>query len=106
MKTVKPGSNLGRTDRSGSLFSYVRCPIGRPAMTLQKSVTFGGISMWHPTENRNCSIGELKRIASFPDEFDFIGEYKDCVNRMGNSVPPLFMRAIALHLKSVIRDCL
>ena len=102
MKHVRPGSNLGRTERSGKHFSYIRCPIGRPAMTIQKTVTYGGISMWHPIEQRNCSIGELKRIASFPDAMRFDGNYADAVNRIGNSVPPLFMRAIALHLRGIL----
>jgi DNA (cytosine-5)-methyltransferase 1 len=102
MKKVKPGSNIGKEEKSGSLFYYVRCPIDKPAMTLQKSVTHGGISMFHPIENRNMSTGELKRITSFHDEFKFNGEYKDIVNRLGNSVPPLFMRSIARHIKSNI----
>jgi len=102
MARVRPGSNLGKTEHTNAHFSYVRCPIGRPCMTLQKSISFGGITIWHPTEERNCSIGELKRIASYPDEFEFVGQYKNAVNRMGNSVPPLMMRAIARHIRGAI----
>ena len=71
-------------------------------MTIQKSVTYGGISVWHPTEERNCSTGELKRLASFPDEYQLVGEYAAVVNRIGNSVPPLFMRAIAQHVRQLL----
>jgi DNA (cytosine-5)-methyltransferase 1 len=99
MKAVKPGSNIARTYKQNSLFSYVRCPVSKPAMTLQKSVSFGGITMFHPSEDRNLSIGELKRICSFPDDFVFIGDYKAVVSRLGNSVPPLFMRSIARHIR-------
>lgn len=99
MKTVEPGSNLGKSLRISSYFSYVRCPIGLPAMTLQKSVTHGGISMYHPTEDRNMSIGELQRICSFPDNYCFDTNYENAVNRMGNSVPPLMMEAIARNVK-------
>lgn len=102
MKDVLPGSNLGKTTKGGSLFSFIRCPIDKPAMTLQKSISFGGVSMWHPVENRNMSRGELKRIASYPDTYVFTGDYKDAVNRIGNSVPPLFMRAIAAHIRAEI----
>jgi DNA (cytosine-5)-methyltransferase 1 len=102
MRRVRPGMNLARTEGNGKHFSYIRCPVDRPAMTIQKSVTFGGLSIWHPTEERNCSIGELKRLSSFPDEFVFVGSYKDAVNCIGNSVPPLFMRAIAEHVKRLI----
>lgn len=41
-------------------------------------------------------------IASFPIQFYFIGLWTDAVNRIGNSVPPLFMRSIAAH----IRECI
>lgn len=99
MKKVKPGSNLGKTEKTSAHFSYVRCPINRPCMTIQKSVTFGGISIWHPFEERNLSIGELKRIASFPDGYIFYGNYEQIVNRIGNSVPPNLMKAIAEHIK-------
>lgn len=99
MKKVRPGSNLARTERANSLFSYVRCPVGRPSMTLQKSVSFGGITIWHPFAERNLSRAELMRIASYPDDFRFAGDYVNAVNRMGNSVPPLFMRAIAGHIR-------
>lgn len=71
-------------------------------MTVQKSVSFGGITIWHPTEERNMSKGELKRIASFPDSYNFQGNYKDVVNRIGNSVPPLMMKAIAEHIREHI----
>ena len=71
-------------------------------MTLQKSVTHGGISMWHPYEERNLTIGELQRICSFPDSFEFGNNYEMAVNRMGNSVPPLFMEAIARHVRQSI----
>lgn len=52
-----------------------------------------------PYEDRYISGEECKRICSFPDNFIFIGNYKNFIERMGNSVPPLFMRAIALHIK-------
>lgn len=46
----------------------------------------------HPNRERYLTIPEMKRIASFPDEFQFVGKRKDAVNRIGNSVPPLLMR--------------
>lgn len=42
------------------------------------------------------------RIGSFPDAYRFAGNWKDAVNRIGNSVPPLFMRAIALHVRVIL----
>jgi DNA (cytosine-5)-methyltransferase 1 len=104
MKKVRPGSNLGKTEKTTAHFSYVRCPINKPCMTIQKSISFGGITIFHPQEQRNLSIGELKRIASFPDEYKFSGNYELIVNRIGNSVPPLFMKAIAEHIRDTVFD--
>lgn len=52
------------------------------------------------TEKRKFTIAELRRICSFPDDFILTGSYAQQWERLGNSVPPLMMRAIA----STIRD--
>lgn len=56
----------------------------------------------HPIDDRFLTIPEAKLIASYPDLFMFIGKYQDQWARIGNSVPPLFMFAIAKHLKDNI----
>jgi DNA (cytosine-5)-methyltransferase 1 len=71
-----------------------------PAPTLVKDCKLAGYSpMIHPTESRSIAIGEMRRMASFPDDFFFAGKYFDAHSRIGNSVPPLFMRAIARHIR-------
>lgn len=99
MKRLKPGECLADVERTTTGFSYQRLSIGRPANTLTASLTFGGISVWHPRENRNLSIGELKRISSFPDQFTIPLQYREAVHVLGNSVPPFFMQAIAWHIR-------
>ena len=44
------------------------------------------------------------RIASFPDGWKWAGNWKDAINRIGNSVPPNLMRAIAEHVRKEILD--
>lgn len=58
--------------------------------------------IWHP--NRHTPLGrhEVKRIASFPDNYIFAGTVSDAYTCIGNSVPPLFMYAIAKHIRDVI----
>jgi len=56
----------------------------------------------HPDRERYLSVRETKRIFSFSDKFQFIGKRELAINRMGNSVPPLFMRSIANHIKNEI----
>lgn len=104
MKFCQPGKSLAASLKIPSFFSWVRAPLDAPCMTVQKSVTFGGFSVWHPTENRSLSGRELARIGSWPDSFQFLGNYRDWTARIGNSVPPLFMRAIAHHIRSAILE--
>lgn len=53
---------------------------------------------------RKATIEELKILSSFPESFEFVGSYTDKVNRIGNCVPPLFMRAIAEAIRKGILD--
>ena len=45
------------------------------------------------------SIAEARRVLSFPDDFRFVGGWKEAIKCMGNSVSPNLMRAIAEHIK-------
>jgi DNA (cytosine-5)-methyltransferase 1 len=46
-------------------------------------------------ERRKFTIAELRRICAFPDDFVLTGTYAQQWERLGNSVPPLMMKAIA-----------
>lgn len=75
----------------------------KPAPTLPKTQTgrgFATISHW--AEKRALTIPEAKRLASFPDAFQFPGVYTEQWARIGNSVPPLLMRSIARHVRANI----
>ena len=51
---------------------------------------------------RKFSIGELKRLSSFPDDFVLSGKYVAQWERIGNSVPPFMMRAVAEALRDQV----
>lgn len=71
--------------------------------TLVKTVgSIRGKSVIHPKENRHLTIEECKRIASMPNNFDMVGTFSQQWQRIGNSVPPLFMRSIARHIRETI----
>ena len=53
----------------------------------------------HPDEKRKFTIAELKRLGSFPDDFVLKGTFAERWERIGNSVPPLLMRAVAETLR-------
>ena len=87
----------------GRWFGLKRLSFDRPAKTIVKSILSGQI---HPSENRYLSESEIKRIASFPDDYKFIGDLSEKWARIGNAVMPLFMRSIAKHIRAnILDDC-
>lgn len=45
------------------------------------------------------TLPKMKRLSSFPDAYKTLGDLATIWMRLGNSVPPLFMKAIAEHIK-------
>ena len=112
MQLIRPGAPYKEKKRASmaifgkvSGFTLIRFKWNAPAPTILKTVcvspTFGaGLIM--PDEDRYCSIAELKRLASLPDQFEITGKFEERWARIGNSVPPLLMRSIALHIRNEI----
>lgn len=89
---------------SGGSRSFKLLAWDRHSCTICKEwISSSGIG--HPNRERWLSIGELKRIASFPDTFMLTGKFKQQLARIGNSVPPNLMRAIAEHIRQNILSC-
>ncbi|HLO83439.1 MAG TPA: DNA cytosine methyltransferase [Nostocaceae cyanobacterium] len=92
----------------------------QPAYTITASFY---ANFLHPFQHRNLTAREGARVQSFPDTYRFLGK-KTVVshkllqrenrlnekflcqyNQIGNAVPPLLARAIALHLQDKLELC-
>jgi DNA (cytosine-5)-methyltransferase 1 len=49
-------------------------------------------------ENRRLRVPELKRLFTFPDEFEFVGSRASVQAQVGNSVPPLLAQVVAVSV--------
>ena len=98
---VKVGTSESRITGQG--FNAVKFDPRKPARTIRRNDgNLGMHGAMHWMECRRFSLPEFKRFGSFPDEFAFAGEFDEGIRQIGNCVPPLFMRAIARHIRATI----
>lgn len=101
---IPPGKNASHLVGKG--FNAQKVHPDKPCNTIpkigtnQSGIPTGFGTMMHWAHPRGISIPEAKRFQSFPDQFILEGTHEQRWARIGNSVPPLFMRAVA----SAIRD--
>ena len=96
---LKYGESASKYHPKGHLFGMVKLDPCRPSPTILKSC---GNPICHYSEPRFLSEKELKLIASFPEDFKINGSIGNIRDRIGNSVPPNLMLAIAEHIKKEI----
>jgi len=69
----------------------------RPSWTIQASHS-NNMGPFH-WKNRFLRIQEIKRIQSFDDNHIIVGNFRDQWRQVGNAVPPLLAKALAVSIK-------
>jgi site-specific DNA-cytosine methylase len=93
---------LGSSEKpiTGQGFNAVKFDPRKPARTIRRNDgNLGMHGAMHWDECRRFSLPEFKRFGSFPDPFKFADGFEEGIRQVGNSVPPLFMKAIAWHIR-------
>ncbi len=76
--------------------AWKKSPWNEPSCTVKEN--HGGVNI-HPKLPRVITAREMARLQSFPDDFIFKGAKKWQLKQIGNAVPPLLSRAIALAIQ-------
>jgi DNA (cytosine-5)-methyltransferase 1 len=98
---IKVGSSESRITGQG--FNAVKFDPRKPARTIRRNDgNLGMHGAMHWEARRRFSLPEFKRFGSFPDAFAYDGAFEEGIRQIGNCVPPLFMRAIARHIREKV----
>ena len=81
--------------------SWKKCPWNEASCTIKEN--HGGVNI-HPIEPRVITVREMARLQSFPDSFIFKGTKSKQMVQIGNAVPPLLAKAIALSIKRTLKQ--
>ena len=102
-RKCQPGKWLRKTVPNVSSFESIRLDPERPSLAILSGVGGTTTGLVHPWEVRKLTMDEAKALASYPKAFEIRGNYNVRWARIGNSVPPLLMRAIAEHIRRSLR---
>lgn len=75
--------------------AWTRLNSQKPSFTIDT----GHRHHFHYFFNRIPTVRECARIQSFPDDYVFLNSRTSQYKQVGNAVPPLMARAIALNVK-------
>jgi DNA (cytosine-5)-methyltransferase 1 len=97
-------AGMKRARRSDHTRRYGRLdPEGLSGTVLTKCDPHWG-TFFHYSQDRTLTVREAARLQSFPDEYRFHGSRVSQYEQVGNAVPPLLAKAVALHLRKTLFD--
>ena len=77
----------------------------------EKNNRIFSISYWYfrfihydSKQSRSITVREAARLQSFDDDFDFVGSQGNAYQMIGNAVPPLLAKNIALALSELLDE--
>jgi DNA (cytosine-5)-methyltransferase 1 len=94
---TKPGKSLRSISQKIDTFECVKVNPHKPSPSI-----LTGRPHWHWKLARRLTVEEMAVSASFPAGFGWCGSKQAQFNGIGNCVPPLFMRALAIHVKDLL----
>lgn len=115
LRYVKPGGSwrdipfallpagMKRARRSDHTKRYGRMHPGRLSCTMMTKADPHWGAYFHYGQDRAITVREAARLQSFPDRYRFLGARVAQYVQVGNAVPPLLAKAVALKLAETLR---
>ena len=105
MKYVSDGGNRNEIPelirpKSGDVRKYIRYKSTEPAVC----VTGDMRKIFHYSQNRALTVRELATLQTFPLDFIFKGSTISQQQQVGNPVPPILAKEIALTIKKMMKN--
>ena len=94
------------TGRTTNHNKYRSLDWDKPSPTIVSHLYKDGLMFIHPDKNqlRSITIREAALLQTFPMDFEFIGSDAYCFKMIGNAVPVLFSKNIALAIIKVLEN--
>lgn len=94
-----------RTGKISSVHKYHVLRPDQPSNTIPAHLYKDGLRHIHPDpkQARTITVREAARLQSFDDDFEFTASQGDNYKMIGNAVPPLFARKIAIALNDTLK---
>lgn len=81
---------------------YYKLYADRPCRTITAHLRMDCLSHIHPSQIRSLTPREAARVQSFPDDYLFLGPYLKTYMQIGNAVPVIMAKQIAMVIKKYV----
>ncbi|MHA1381630.1 MAG: DNA cytosine methyltransferase, partial [Candidatus Helarchaeota archaeon] len=86
--------------KSGDPRKYIRYSSNEPSICITGDMR----KVFHYEQNRALTVRELARIQTFPDDYVFYGTSISQQQQVGNAVPPMLAKVLALQILKYLKS--